>query len=207
MSELSREAVSRRQFLTGLGAVTTTVVGGLAFDVWGRALPAVASTANGSAKPQGTLVIVELGGGNDGLNTVVPHGDPTYRALRPTLGITDAIDLDGEIGLHPKLARLAARYSAGQVAIIEGIGYPEPDLSHFASMAYWWSGEPHGPSSSGWIGRYLDTAVGFDDPLAGLAIGPGPHGALVGDRSFSASLVNASGLQPRLPAWAGTCLA
>ncbi|HEY5165490.1 MAG TPA: DUF1501 domain-containing protein, partial [Acidimicrobiia bacterium] len=149
-----------------------------------------------------TLVVVELAGGNDGLNTVVPHADPAYHALRPTLGVTQPIDLDGQIGFHPNLAKLAARYKAGQVAIVEGVGYTPPNLSHFQSLAVWWNAE-RSSDAGGWLGSYLDATVGYDDPLAGVAIGRQPAPALVGQHSFATTIADASGLQPRLPVWAG----
>ena len=147
------------------------------------------------------MVFVELAGGNDGIGTVIPYTDPNYRQLRPTLAIDNPLDLDGSIGLHPSLAKLADRYRAGQVAIVEGIGYPNNDLSHFASLANWWSGTPGQANSTGWLGRYLDQTVGFSDPLAGVVIGPGPSPALIGERSFATSISDASGLQPAAPAW------
>jgi uncharacterized protein (DUF1501 family) len=146
-------------------------------------------------------VFVELAGGNDGIGTVIPYADPNYRRLRPTLAVENPTDLDGAVGLHPSLPKLAERYRAGQVAIVEGIGYPDNDLSHFASLANWWSGTPGHPSSTGWLGRYLDRTVGFTDPLAGVVIGPGPSPALLGERSFATSISDASGLQPAAPAW------
>ena len=118
--------------------------------------------------------------------------------------MTDAIALDGTVGLAPELAKLAARYRAGQVAIVEGVGYPDPDLSHFASLAYWWSGAPGTSGYRGWLGRYLDATVGFDDPLAAVGIGPVPSPALLGSRSFATSIADATGLQPQLPAWVDT---
>src|SRR5206468_489080 len=127
--------------------------------------------------------------------------DPAYRALRPTLGVTDAIALDESVGLHPELAKVAARYHDGHVAIVEGVGYPDPDLSHFASLAYWWSGAPGVSGTQGWLGRYLDATVGFDDPLAAVGIGPVPSPALLGSRSFATTIADATGLQPRLPTW------
>ena len=168
------------------------------------ATAAAASTAPalGAGHAGRTLVVVELGGGNDGLNTVVPHADPAYRRLRPTLGVNDPIDLDGQVGFDPNLAKLAARYRAGQVAIVEGIGYPDPDLSHFASMAVLVErGSRAADVSTGWLGRYLDGTVGFDDPLAGVVIGTGPSPALLGDHSFATTIADTTGLQPRLPAW------
>ncbi|GMU77779.1 MAG: hypothetical protein AMXMBFR46_05770 [Acidimicrobiia bacterium] len=198
---------SRRRFLTGVGAMAGAVVAGHVVGVWGRPVTAAgaAVAAKGSAKAAGakgrTVVFVELAGGNDAISTVVPHADPAYRQLRPTLAIDAPIDLDGSVGLHPNLAKLAERYRAGQVAIVEGVGDPEGDLSHFASLANWWSGEKGRAGTSGWLGRYLDETVGFDDPLAGVVIGPGPSPALVGERSFATSISDASGLSPRAPAW------
>ena len=193
---------SRRKFLAGIGLAGTVVAGGYALDTWARPLPAGAKTKPvGGGKHGHTVVFVELAGGNDGIGTVIPYSDANYRRLRPTLAIDNPIDLDGTVGLHPSLPQLAERYRAGQVAIVEGIGYPDNDLSHFASLANWWSGTPGHPSTTGWLGRYLDRTVGFDDPLAGVVIGPGPSPALLGERSFATSITDATGLQPRAPGW------
>ena len=135
------------------------------------------------------MVFVELAGGNDGIGTVIPYTDPNYRQLRPTLAIDNPLDLDGSVGLHPSLAKLADRYHAGQVAIVEGIGYPNNDLSHFASLANWWSGTPGQASATGWLGRYLDQTVGFSDPLAGSgASGPDRRPRCSASRSFATSI-------------------
>jgi uncharacterized protein (DUF1501 family) len=211
MSDHSEAGMSRRRFLTGLGvAGTAAVAAGYGLSVWRdggssdtHLAPATSTTAvpRLSGRDDRTLVVVELAGGNDGLNTVVPIADPAYHTLRPTLGVTNAIALDDTIGLHPELVKLADRYRAGQVAIVEGIGYPDPDLSHFASLAYWWSGAPGVSGRDGWLGRYLDATVGYDDPLAAVGIGPVPSPALLGSRSFATTITDATGLQPRLPAW------
>ena len=201
--------ISRRRFLTGLGvAGTAAVAAGYGLSVWrdgGSSTPGAATASRvprlGSGRADRTLVVIELGGGNDGLNTVVPMADPAYRLLRPTLGVSDAVALDDGIGLHPGLAKLAARYQAGQVAIVEGLGYPDPNLSHFASLGYWWSGAPGESGGAGWLGRYLDGTVGFEDPLAAVGIGPLPSPALLGNQSFATTIADATGLQPALPAW------
>lgn len=203
---LSESGVSRRKFLTGLGvAAGGAVAGGYGLTVWRRD---PATSSGGEALGPGelaawngrTLVVVEMGGGNDGLNTVVPLNDGTYNDLRPTLGVTNPIDLDGQVGLHPNLPKLAERFGAGQVAIVEGIGYPEPDLSHFGSFDIWWSARG-GSGNAGWLGKYLDGTIGFDDPLAAVSIGPGPSRALLGEQSFATSIADTTGLQPQLPAW------
>lgn len=195
-------ALSRRRFLAGIGAITTVVASGVVLDVWGRSAPASAARVPRLSGHAGrTVVFLELAGGNDGLDTVVPYADAGYRRLRPTLAIDNPIDLDGSVGLHPNLVRLAEHYRAGHVAIVEGVSYPDNDLSHFASLATWWSGQPGTPGTTGWLGRFLDATVGFDDPLAAVTIGPGPSPALVGERSFATSISDAGGLEPRVPAW------
>ena len=205
--------ISRRRFLTGVGiASTAAVAGGYGLSVWrdggtlstSSSAPATTLGPRLAGRDDRTLVVVELAGGNDGLNTVVPMADPAYRTLRPTLGVSNAIALDDAVGLAPELTKLAARYHDGHVAIVEGVGYPDPDLSHFASLAYWWSGAPGVSGTRGWLGRYLDATVGYDDPLAAVGIGPVPSPALLGSRSFATSIADASGLQPQLPSWVDT---
>jgi uncharacterized protein (DUF1501 family) len=209
---MSGHPISRRRFLTGLGVgATAAVAAGYGLSVWndggsGRATSGARTRrvpSNLGGRSDRTLVVIELGGGNDGLNTVVPIADPAYRTLRPTMGVTDAIPLDDAVGLHPQLAKLAARYHAGQVALVEGVGYPDPNLSHFASLGYWWSGAPGQSGGTGWLGRYLDGTVGAEDPLAGVSIGLVPSPALLGTQSFATAIADVSGLQPNLPAWAG----
>jgi uncharacterized protein (DUF1501 family) len=192
--------LSRREFLAGLGAAGVVAAGGYTISTWTGATPftkAGSSPAHG-ATPGGprTLVLLELAGGNDALNMVVPHGDPAYATLRPTLGITDPIDLDGHIGLSPKLATLANEYKAGRLTIVEGLGVPQPNLSHFASLQRWWTADPDLHETTGWVGRYLDRAVGREDPMAGVGIGPGPSPILAGAVSSSTAITSADGLQP-----------
>ena len=105
------------------------------------------------------LVVVELGGGNDGLNTVIPFEDALYYRNRRTLGIPkkDVIGLGDPVGLHPRMKALGELFREGQVAVVQGVGYPDPDRSHFRSMEIWHtaSTEPTAPGT-GWLGRYLD---------------------------------------------------
>ena len=136
--------VSRRQFLAGLGATAAVSVAGYSVGIWGRN-PAHAAASIGSLGPGNdrTLVLIEMGGGNDALSMVVPHGTDRYFDLRGDLAVTDAIDLDGSVGLHPNLAYVAERWSRQDLAVIEGVGYPDPDLSHFSSMATWLNRSSH----------------------------------------------------------------
>ncbi len=218
--------VSRREFLAGLGAAGVLAAGGYGVSLWSgtdsraSSPSSVLSTAGHRTSTSGerapgerTLVLLELAGGNDALNMVVPVDDPEYRTLRPTLGVTDAIDLGGGFGLSPKLTTLAQQYRDGRLAIVEGVGVPDPNLSHFASLQRWWTADPDLHEATGWVGRYLDRAVGTDDPIAGVAIGPGPSPVLRGAASFATSITDANGLQPArmdsdvrdalLSAWSG----
>ena len=216
-------SVTRRRFLAGLGAsVAVASAGTYGISVWGRSpegkgipatgpAPTSTTTTTSSLAPgslatetERTLIVIELGGGNDGLNTVVPHSDRRYHDLRGDLAIATPLDLDGEVGLHPELTFVAERFAGGDVAIVEGIGYPDPDLSHFASMATWWSGGQGGVSGTGWLGRYLDGIVGDADPLAAVTIGPGPTPALLADTALQISVQDMSGLSPRIPEWIDT---
>lgn len=118
------------------------------------------------------LVLVELSGGNDGLNTVVPHADDAYHRARPRIGIEAArvLDLDGHVGLVPQLAGLRAEFDAGRLAIVQGAGYPEPNRSHFMSMEIWHTARAEGRDSGpGWIG-HLANDLWPDAPLPGRIV-------------------------------------
>src|SRR5688500_11133615 len=135
----------------------------------GYAAPLAGATS--SAQSRGILVVVQLSGGNDGLNTVVPYADALYRQLRPRIGLAEgeALPLDGQIGLHPALAPLKARFDAGQLAVVRGVGYPKPDRSHSRAMDIWHTAEPEAYAASGWLGRYL----------AGCACGQGSQAGAI----------------------------
>jgi len=128
------------------------------------------------------LVVVQLSGGNDGLNTVVPYSNDIYRKLRPTLGIKDRLlNLDDALALNPGLAALKEMYLEGTVAIVNGCGYPEPNRSHFASMEIWHTADPKGESDhGGWLGHYLDHCCrGTDSHMPAVNIGTELPQALV----------------------------
>ncbi len=100
------------------------------------------------------LVVLQLSGGNDYLNTVIPYTDPLYRDNRPVVGIPeeDVLKLDGELGLHPSLGVIRDLYQEGNVAIIHGVGYPDSPRSHFRSMDIWHTCEPDKMGTEGWLG-------------------------------------------------------
>lgn len=123
--------------------------------------------------PTGTpiLVIVTLYGGNDGLNTVIPHTDPIYKTSRPGIYVPDnqLIPLDAELALNGTMTGFKSLWDAGDLAIVRGVGYPSPDLSHFTSMAIWQSASPDESQRTGWIGRWLDTQP--HDPMQAIGLG------------------------------------
>src|ERR1700736_742111 len=102
-----------------------------------------------------TLIVVQMAGGNDGLNTVVPYTDPLYMKLRPTLGIPQSkvLTLDTRLGLHPNLAPLKKLWDAGHLAVVEGVGYPDQSLSHFQAMDIWQTLDLSGNAREGWLGN------------------------------------------------------
>ena len=154
---------TRRGFLQAVGmglaggAAVGTLGDGLLPGLTGEVHEAFAGTPVGPT--DGILVTIMLYGGNDGLNTVVPYTDGAYYSQRGAVSIPAAsvLALNGQVGLHPNLTYTKSLYDAGQVAIVQGVGYPNPDLSHFTSMAIWMNGRfGNLAPTSGWIGRWLD---------------------------------------------------
>jgi uncharacterized protein (DUF1501 family) len=166
---------TRRKFLqaVGAGAAAGVAIPTFAADMLGFDLPeAWAGPALGAT--EGVLVTITFFGGVDGLNVVVPVTNSLYYSQRPTLAIapTSALPLDPTFGLHPTLSYLQQLWQAGQVAIVHGAGNPEADLSHFTSMASWMAGRfGGGPTSTGWVGRWLDGLPGDTGDTSAVAIG------------------------------------
>jgi uncharacterized protein (DUF1501 family) len=125
-----------------------------------QSVEAALQAQSSSRGRQRVLVVVQLGGGNDGLNTVVPVGQQRYYNLRPTLAIprAEALPLADGLALHPGMQALKAHYDAGQMAIIQSVGYPNPDRSHFRAMEIWETADLGPPPGTGWLGRYVDAA-------------------------------------------------
>src|SRR4029077_20147762 len=101
------------------------------------------------------LVVVEMTGGNDGLNTVIPYADDLYHKARPTLQQTTevVIRLDDHVGLHSGMQGLKPLWEQGHLAVVQGVGYPNPDRSHFEAMDIWQSADPKRVTQTGWLGR------------------------------------------------------
>lgn len=126
-----------------------------------RALAQVASAAPAVpafARPDNVLVVVQMAGGNDGLNTVIPYSDDAYHRVRPAIAIpaNQVLRLDGRIGFNPALKGLNELYRRGQVGVVQGVGYPNPNRSHFEATQIWETASPERPQQYGWLGRYLD---------------------------------------------------
>ena len=132
------------------------------------------------------LVIVQLSGGNDGLNTIVPYRNDIYYKVRPTLGLKEdkVIKLNDELGMNDAMPAFKELYDQGLITIINNVGYPNPDRSHFRSMDIWHTAsDAQNYISTGWIGRYLDaTCAGCAKPVSGIEIDDSLSLAMKGER-------------------------
>jgi uncharacterized protein (DUF1501 family) len=160
--------LTRRQFLvrslktSSLVALSTTVPGFLAN----------AARAAAPGKDH-ILVVLEMNGGNDGLNTVIPFGDDLYHKSRPTLAFKKeaVIPIDDYHGLHMGLQALSGLMNQGQLAIVQGVGYPNPDRSHFESMDIWHMGDPKRKIGTGWLGRAMNGIKIPEGEIPGMYVG------------------------------------
>jgi uncharacterized protein (DUF1501 family) len=136
----------------------------------------------------GVLVVVTLYGGNDGLNTVVPAADAAYQSARPDLAYAEheVLDLGEGLGLNPGMTGLKAQWDAGTLAVVRGVSYPQPDHSHFRSMDIWQTASPDHPTSTGWLGRWLD--ANGRDPLQAVSLEPVLPPLLAGATTAGAAL-------------------
>ncbi|NNG19951.1 DUF1501 domain-containing protein [Naumannella sp. ID2617S] len=134
----------------------------------------------------GVLVLVTLYGGNDGLNTVIPAGDKAYQDARPDLAYRpdEVLDLGEGLGLNPGMKGFKSLWDSQKLAVVPGVGYPQPDHSHFRSMAIWQTADPKTPQPTGWLGRWLDTT---GDPMQAVSVEPVLPPVLVGTRIAAAA--------------------
>src|SRR5919199_4844852 len=154
--------LSRRQFLI-------RTLQGSSLVALGAVVPQfVVRTAQAAAPGKDNiLVVLEMTGGNDGLNTVIPYADDLYHKARPTLRQSkDAVvRLDDHVGLHPGMTGLRPLWEQGQLAVVQGVGYPNPDRSHFEAMDIWQSADPQRQAKTGWLGR---ATAEIDDANGGV---------------------------------------
>jgi uncharacterized protein (DUF1501 family) len=186
--------ITRRHFLRlggTLGAATVIA------PAWLQATELQAAAAGQAPSTGRKLVVMLLAGGNDGLNTVIPYGNGDYYSKRPIINIPQAkvLPLPGApgLGLHPSLARLQSLYAQGRVAIVQGVGYDKPDLSHFGSMDIWQSGVPTTRQASGWLGRYLDRTPGRGGALRAVSIGNSLPKLLTGETTAGIAISSLGG--------------
>ena len=215
------DLLTRRKFLVASGVVGA---GALAAGATAYSLRDILATAGDRPADAGTLVVLTLYGGNDGLNTVVPYADPAYQDARPELAYDagEVLRLDDATGLNPALKGLHRLYGDGRLAVVRGVGYPKPDRSHFRSMDIWQTAQPERPGTTGWLGRWLDgaggdprLAVSFEPVLPPLMAGATSAGAAVPltGRKQAAKLAGVAGFgaasagEPALQARAAACFA
>src|SRR5882672_1191103 len=184
---------SRREFLArglygiGVGAGLPLFLSRTSAALTAQALQGTSTEEH----PERILVVLELSGGNDGLNTVVPYGDPAYYRARPNLGIREdeVIKLADGFGVHPSMVGFERLYKDGRLAVVHGCGYEHPSFSHFSSMSFWHTGMPNSGEPLGWLGRLADQRY---DPAThnvivnignsqSLAVRSGRHSPLVFD--------------------------
>lgn len=175
--------MKRRNFLlataSGLAIVANTD------HVFARAL-AKTPLAGLPGSADRCLVLVNLYGGNDGLNCVVPHGDARYYQRRQGLAIApnDVLAIDARIGFNPGMRSFKALYDKGMIAIVQGVGYPNPDHSHFRSTEIWQTAAPDRYEHTGWLGRYFDASgLPSQNLFKGVAVSKVLPEALVSDRT------------------------
>ncbi len=167
--------IDRRRFLLGAAGGLVSVYGAGRLGLGGQALSegiAQAATAQSSSSP--ILVSIFLAGGIDALSVLAPTEDPIYRKLRPTLAVSpsDGIPFteDPRLSWGPAAAGFAGLHNAGKMTVFPGIGYRDPDMSHFTSRHYWEVGAADTRVMTGWLGRYLDQVGTANNPLQGLSM-------------------------------------
>lgn len=180
------ELITRRNLIKG----GTMIAVGLVAPRWLATIAeadVVRQAKGGKAMGDTVLVVCQLSGGNDGLNTVIPYANSLYRSLRPTIGIEDGkiLKLNEQMGLHPALAGIAELYKEKKVAIVQNVGYPKSNRSHFKSMEIWQSASPEGNLKGGWIGRHFDAQLGQSplNPVVALGLSTEKPLSLVGQKA------------------------
>src|SRR3989449_6020259 len=151
---LSRRAFLRSGRVFGVGAQALASGYAAVPDVFARA---VVSAKNAAVQNDKVLVMIQLGGGNDGLQTVIPISSSSYRDFRPQLSAAaaKAQPINKDIGLHENLKGIKTLFDAGKVAIVQGVGYTNPSFSHFDSIRVWETADPDRRQQNGWLGAAI----------------------------------------------------
>ena len=161
--------MNRRRFLQAVAAASTT-------PLWLRFADQAVNATIGEGvvrTKNGQLLVIFLEGGNDSLNTVVPYMDTVYKNKRPSiaLGANEVLQMGNGMGLHPALSTLHQYWQAGQLAVVQQVGSPKNDFSHFSATEIWETASPDQRFVNGWLGRYLDaTNAGASGPLRAVAL-------------------------------------
>src|SRR6185503_19710721 len=144
------------------------------------------------------LVVVQLDGGNDGLNTIVPYADKGYYAARPTLAVAESsvLKANDKVGFNPVMTKFKELFDKGKIAVVQNVGYPEPDLSHFRSRVIYQRADPTTQEENqqlGWLGKYADQKLGSTgNPLSVVNIGQSLPKSLISDKVIAPSIDNFS---------------
>ena len=188
---------TRREFLkSGVVGLATTwtlpaFLSKTIFSLDLQAADALTQTATGSDGP--ILVVLQMGGGNDGLSTVVPFAQDAYYTHRSKLGIAKekVLKLNDQFGLNPNLADLKNLYDSGHLAVINGVGYPNPNRSHFRSMEIWHTAtDSQKTEAYGWLGRYFDNSCAGADATVGINLGAMPPLAFLGPKPMGIAMAS-----------------
>jgi uncharacterized protein (DUF1501 family) len=191
---------TRREFLrTSIlgGALAGTVPAFLANTFSALQANAADSATQTATGRDGTiLVVLQMAGGNDGLNTLVPYSNDFYHRARPKLGLAanNVLKLNDAVGLHPGLTGFKALYDNANLSVIQGIGYPNPNRSHFRSTEIWQTASDSETFEKyGWLGRYFDNACSGSDPTVGVNVGRQMPQAFASKHPTGISLENPQG--------------
>jgi len=143
-----------------------------------------------SGKDDTILVVLQLAGGNDGLNTLVPFGDDAYHKARPNIGkqSKDLIRIADGLGLNSAMPFLGSMFKEGGLGVVQGVGYPNPNRSHFVSTSIWETADTNNRSNTGWLGRYFDNACEGIDPTVGISFNKSTPEAFGAMRNSGVSL-------------------
>ncbi len=168
MSEFSRRELFQRGGVLAVGLMTPPWLASIA------KADMIKQAKGSKVDPDNIIVVCQLSGGNDGLNTIIPFSDPTYLKARPTLAIgkDKVLQADDSLGFHPAMVGIHKLFKDGKVAVINNVGYPNSNRSHFKSMEIWQSASPEGDLKYGWVGRHFDSILGAGaiSPVAGLGL-------------------------------------